>query len=154
MFHGELLAITTRPRKRADVESHQELEAGAGRGLTGDHRCADDAQPSQQVTLIEAEALQAAEADYGLVLSHADSRRNLLTRGVPLNHLVGRRFRVGEVTLRGVELCEPCGHLAGLTGREVVEPLRHRGGLRAAIEDGGLLRVGDAIEPIDEQSDE
>lgn len=151
MFHGELLAITTRPQKRAEVESHQEVEASAGRGLTGDHRCADDAKPSQQVTLIEAEALRAAEADYGLALSHAESRRNLLTRGVPLNHLVGRRFRVGEVTLRGVELCEPCGHLAELTGREVVPPLRHRGGLRAEIESGGRLRVGDAIALADDE---
>ena len=67
-----------------------------------------------------------------------------------MNHLVGREFRVGEATLRGVELCEPCKHLVGVTGmRSLLPTLVHRGGLHAQILSGGLIRAGDAIEPAD-----
>lgn len=69
-----------------------------------------------------------------------------MTRGVPLNHLVGREFRVGGALLRGIRLCEPCGHLAGLTGKKVVPGLIHRGGLRAQVLMDGLIRVNDAIQ--------
>jgi MOSC domain-containing protein YiiM len=75
------------------------------------------------------------------------SRRNLLTRGVPLNHLIGREFTVGEVVLRGIRLCEPCDHLEGLTVKGIKDGLHHRGGLRAEILHGGTLQPGDAIRP-------
>jgi MOSC domain-containing protein YiiM len=102
-------------------------------------------EPGQEVTLIEQEALEAAQREYDLPLTHAESRRNLLTSGVPLNHLVGRRFTIGSVVLEGVKLCEPCGYLERFTGKKVIEALRHRGGLRARIVQGGVLRVGDPI---------
>jgi len=105
------------------------------------------ARPDQQVTLIESEALAAARDDYGIDLPPAASRRNLLTAGVPLNHLVGREFFVGAVRLRGLELCEPCKHLEKLTQEGVVKALVHRGGLRAQIVAGGTLHVGDRIRP-------
>jgi MOSC domain-containing protein YiiM len=76
-----------------------------------------------------------------------ETRRNILTRGVALNHLVGREFRVGEALLRGITLCEPCNHLDELAGREVSPAFVHRGGLNAEVLEGGTVRVGDAIEP-------
>jgi MOSC domain-containing protein YiiM len=98
------------------------------------------------VTLIEIEAIEALERDYGVKLSPGDARRNIVTRGVALNHLVGKEFRVGEVVLRGIRLCEPCQHLVQLTGQEKVLPgLVHRGGLRAQVVKGGVIRVGDAV---------
>ena len=80
-------------------------------------------------------------------LSAAESRRNLATRGVPLNHLVGQEFTVGAVRLRGIRLCEPCSHLAKVACREVLPGLVHRGGLRAQILTDGVIRVGDRIQP-------
>ena len=74
-----------------------------------------------------------------------DARRNLVTRGVPLNHLVGREFSIGEVKIRGLRLCEPCDHLQQFTGQPVIKGLRHRGGLRAQILSEGMIRVGDAV---------
>lgn len=68
-----------------------------------------------------------------------------MTRGVALNHLVGREFTIGDVTLRGVRPCEPCGHLERLTRPGVLKGLIHRGGLRAVVVSGGVIRVGDAI---------
>jgi len=84
----------------------------------------------------------------GVDLADHETRRNLLTEGVPLNHLVGRTFRVGDVVLRGVRLADPCSYLAGLTRPGVSRALVHRGGLRADIVEGGTLRPGDAITPI------
>ena len=69
----------------------------------------------------------------------------MVTRGVALNHLVGRDFMIGDVKVRGIRLCEPCGHLEGLTGLPVIKALRHRGGLRAQILTAGVIRVGDAV---------
>jgi MOSC domain-containing protein YiiM len=98
------------------------------------------------VTLIEVEALEALQRDYGVELQPSESRRNIVTRGVALNHLIGREFSVGDVRLRGLELCEPCGHLEGLTRPGVKQGLIHRGGLRAQILSEGVINVGDRIE--------
>jgi MOSC domain-containing protein YiiM len=99
----------------------------------------------RQVTLIEIEAIQALQRDDGIGLSPGDARRNLVTQGVPLNHLVDKTFKVGEVTLRGIRLCEPCDHLASLTEAKVLPGLIHRGGLRAEILSEGIIRVGDDV---------
>lgn len=130
-----------------------EVQAVAGRGLEGD-RYHDGTgtyfkpEPDCQVTLIEIEALEALEIDYQLTLPADQSRRNLLTRGIALNHLADKFFRVGEVQFCGHRLCEPCKHLEQVTGLAVRAGLVHRGGLRAEIVKGGLIRAGDAIELV------
>jgi MOSC domain-containing protein YiiM len=151
-FEGQLLAICIAPSAGAALESVDSVELIEGKGLSGDRYAnkagafqKDKIEPSQEVTLIEQEALDAALRDYKLELSHAESRRNLLTSGVPLNHLVGRQFTVGDAELEGLELCEPCKYLQRLTGKEVVRALQHRGGLRARIVRGGTIKAGDAI---------
>ena len=83
--------------------------------------------------------------DYHVELAPGESRRNLVTRGVALNHLVGRDFQIGEVKARGIRLCEPCDHLQRVTGRELIKGLRHRGGLRAQILTQGTIRIGDSV---------
>jgi MOSC domain-containing protein YiiM len=109
-------------------------------GIAGD-RYAD----ARNLTLIEAEALEGLLADTGIELSAAEVRRQVLTRGIALNDLVGQRFRVGEVECVGEELCEPCNHLQGLTKPGVLRGLVNRGGLRADIVQGGRIAVGDEI---------
>jgi MOSC domain-containing protein YiiM len=121
------------------------VTAHAGRGLEGEYHRADAPDAGQAITLIAAEALEGLREDAGIELSHAASRRNVLTRGVDLNALVGRRFTVGPVECEGVELCEPCNRLAKLTERGVLRGLVHRGGLRADILSGGVIAVGDAV---------
>ncbi len=120
----------------------------AGGGIEGDRKNQTNAkrpEPSSEVTLIEAEAIEAANRDYDLQFEAIQSRRNLLTRGVALNHLVGREFQVGEVRLRGILLCEPCGHLEQLTVAGIRKALIHRGGLRAQVLKGGTIKVGDNV---------
>ena len=153
-FHGKLLAIGITAEAALPLSSVDSIAATAGRGLEGDRYSEGKgvgqhgpAKPEQEVTLIEQEAITAAGQEYKLSFAHLDTRRNLLTEGVPLNHLVGKTFKVGEVLLRGIELCEPCGHLEKLTCAGIKRSLIHRGGLRAQIVKSGLLRVGDAVLP-------
>jgi MOSC domain-containing protein YiiM len=107
-----------------------------------------DGEYHDDLTLIAAEALEGLRADTGIELSHEASRRNVLTRGVDLNALVGRRFAVGEVECEGMELAEPCRKLARNTHDGVLRGLVHRGGLRAEIVAGGEIRVGDAVRAL------
>ena len=123
-----------------------------GVGLEGDRYATGQGKydnapgKGRQITLIEIEAIQALKTENALELPAGQARRNLVTQGVPLNHLVGKEFRVGEVVLRGVRLCEPCDYLSQLTYPQVLPGLIHRGGLRADILTGGTIRPGDAIE--------
>jgi MOSC domain-containing protein YiiM len=122
-----------------------------GEGIEGDRYRAgagfysDRPEEGRQVTLFEIETLVALERDYGIRMEPADHRRNITTRNAPLNHLVGKVFRVGEVVLEGTRLSTPCRHIEQITGREVFTPLLHRSGLHARILSGGVVRVGDLI---------
>jgi len=116
------------------------VEAHAGKGLIGDrHYFADGASPGEALTLIEAEALE------DVALTGAQSRRQVVVRGVRLNDLVGKRFRVGEVECVGVKLCEPCTHLQSLTRPGIIKDLIHRGGLNADILVNGHITIGDSV---------
>jgi MOSC domain-containing protein YiiM len=139
----------------APVRPVAAIRAIAGVGLEGD-RYADgrghyrDERVSRDLTLIEAEAVDALAREHGIELAPGETRRNLTTRGVGLNELLGRRFWVGEVLCLGTRLCEPCRHLADVTGKPLLRPLVHRGGLRADIVRGGLIRVGDQVRLADD----
>jgi MOSC domain-containing protein YiiM len=146
-FQGHLRAIQLTPSKGAALVSVPQVEAIPGQGLAGDRRATGNpTEPLNQVTLIEVESLVAAARDYELTIEPLQTRRNLLTEGVPLNHLVGVEFQVGPVVLRGIELCEPCGYLEKCTFPGIKKALFHRGGLRAEIVRGGTIHVGDVIQ--------
>ena len=125
--------------------SVERVRAVAGRGLEGNRYFFDNAPPGRALTLIAAEALEAYEAENGRELTAAESRRNVLTRGIDLNALVGKRFRVGEVECLGVELCEPCTSLEALTHPGVVKGMVHRAGLNADVLNDGMIAVGDPV---------
>jgi MOSC domain-containing protein YiiM len=156
MWTGKLESIFIGPELGESMIEMDQAKAVAGSGLEGDRyfksesRSTNEKEAGREVTLIEIEALEAIQRDFGITLGLGGSRRNLVTRSVPLNHLVGKDFCVGEVRLRGIQLCEPCSHLASMTEKKVLPALVHRGGLRAQILSGGLLRTGDAIVPGDE----
>jgi len=149
--NGSVHSIHIAPAASEPTASVEEVRAVAGQGLEGDRYFNGDGTYSQtpgtgrQVTLIELEAIEALERDYEMRIEPGQARRNIVTSGVALNHLVGREFSVGEVRLRGLRLNEPCNHLAGLTDEKVKQGLVHRGGLRCDIVSGGVIRVGDAV---------
>jgi MOSC domain-containing protein YiiM len=115
--------------------------------VTAEGVVGDRYSQSRDLTLIEAEALEGLREEAGIELSAAESRRQVLTRGIRLNDLVGEHFTVGGVECVGQEWCEPCNHLQGLTKPGVLRGLVHRGGLRADIVSGGRIAVGDAVAP-------
>lgn len=116
------------------------VRAEAGNGLAGDRMYrAGGQRRGGALTLIEAEVLE----EVGL--TGPESRRQVVTRGVRLNDLVGKRFRVGDVECLGVELCEPCLHLQALTRPGIISDLLHRGGLNADILTDGTIAVGDPV---------
>jgi len=148
---GSLIGIYIAAAKTETPRLVEEANVAAGRGIEGDRYFAAQGtfskpdNPSNEVTLIEEEAIDALARDYSTTIRPEESRRNLLTRGTALNHLVGKDFQIGEATLHGIRLCEPCGHLEKLTSKAVEAGLKHRGGLRARVVDGGTIRVGDLI---------
>jgi MOSC domain-containing protein YiiM len=150
---GHVEAICIAPRGSADMQALAEVEAISGVGLRGDRYAAGSGFYSQrptdpgarEVTLIEAETLDALRTECDIELSVAQHRRNLTLRGVRLGDLLGQRFTVGEVVLEGVRDCPPCEHLELLTGKRLLRPLLERGGLRARILVGGAIRVGDEV---------
>ena len=124
----------------------EQATARAGLGLEGDRYFQPAGnEADREITLIEAEAVEAMVRDEKVPFEIAESRRNVVTRGVALNHLVGREFTVGGARLKGIRLCEPCDHLQKLTRPGVMKGLLHRGGLRAQILEGGPIRVGDPV---------
>lgn len=152
MWKGTLLQICVAPGAAEPMRCVEQARAVPGRGLNGD-RYAEGAGTwsghtpplDNEITLIEVEAVEAVAHESGITLQARDARRNLVTRSVPLNHLVGREFCVGEVRLRGIRLCEPCAYLEGMTSPGLKVALAHRGGLRAEILSEGVLRPGDEI---------
>jgi MOSC domain-containing protein YiiM len=148
---GQVIGVYVGGEARGPLVSVDEVRAEPGRGLEGDRYWKRQgtfwkAAADREVTLIESEVLESLAAEAGITIEGRDARRNLATRGVRLNELVNRRFRVGEVTLAGIRLCEPCSHLEQLAGRPLRPLLAGRGGLRAGIVTGGVIRVGDAIQ--------
>ena len=147
MSAGRVEGIFIGP-ERTLPEPVESVRAVAGRGLEGNRYFYDEAPPGRALTLIQAEALDAMHEDTGIELSAAESRRNVLTSGIDLNALVGKRFRVGDVECLGVELCHPCSSLQKVTQKGVIKGLVNRGGLNADILTDGEIVVGDRVEEL------
>lgn len=154
---GTVAGVFVGPEVGEPVRAVDSVEAVAGRGLRGDRyfreagTFTDDGEraPGRDLTLIEREAVEAIEREAGITLSPGAHRRNVETRDVALNHLVGRRFRVGEAVCRGDRLCEPCAHLESMTEEGVLQALVHRGGLRADVLEDGVVAPGDGVVPLE-----
>jgi MOSC domain-containing protein YiiM len=122
------------------------VRALTGRGLEGNRYFFDgDAPAGAALTLIAVEAVEALDREHGISIEARESRRNVVTRGIDVNELVGKRFRIGDVECEGVALCEPCTTLEGMTQPGIIKGLTHRGGLNANIISDGEINVGDAV---------
>ena len=125
----------------------------AGAGIDGDRYFRAKDEPGQNITLVEAEVIEAFNANFGTRHGLSCTRRNLVTRGARLSELVGEEFAVGSVRLRGVELCEPCRGLGeamaadGVTAAMAVKYLVHRAGIRADVLSSGIVAVGAGLVP-------
>ncbi|MEM9194075.1 MAG: MOSC domain-containing protein [Myxococcota bacterium] len=152
MTRNEVTALFVAPRARAAMEPRAVVFAEEGKGLVGDRYHEGTGSMSRfggahrEVSLIEAEALQAVEAALGSVLEPGIHRRNIVVRGASLESWIGGRFLIGEAVFRGVQRCAPCGYLEKLSGLSGIrEALKGRGGLRAEVLVPGTIRVGDSL---------
>lgn len=145
--------IFIRARTERRPTACQSVQVLAGKGIEGDRYFDCHDEPGQNVTLVEAEEIERFQQTQGRAHDLSVTGRNLVTRGVRLNELLGRTFRVGGVVLRGVELCEPCLGLGtalaseNITPAKVVTAFVHRAGLRAEVLSGGTVSIGDAVRP-------
>jgi MOSC domain-containing protein YiiM len=160
---GIVEAIFIAERSGQPMRAVSNVVGAAGRGLLGDRHCRPDPgarlEPScgpeappnhevQNLSLVEAEVLDWLREEHGIDLAGAETRRNVVTRGVRLNDLVGRRFVVGGLLCEGIEICQPCASIQRRAGKPVLKPLVHRGGLYARIVEGGTASVGDTVETV------
>lgn len=157
MTTGTIVSLHRASAAKVSMERVDSLSIEQGRGVEGDRyflgtgTFSDPPGPDRHVTLIELEAIESLEKSSGIAFEAGDARRNVVTRGLSLNDLVGRELMLGTVRLRGMRLCEPCLHLAKLTRTEGVLPaaLVHRGGLRCEALSSGVVRVGDVVRAIE-----
>lgn len=150
---GRVESVHITAEERAPMEPVERVRAVAGEGLEGDRYLLGTGRYSgrahseegRHATLIEAEVLEQMSAEAGISLTAAESRRNITTRGVRLNDLVGEHFYVGDVLCEGVRPCEPCMYLVEVTGKPVLGPLIHKGGLRMHLLTDGTIGNGDLL---------
>lgn len=149
MESGRVVDIFIGPEFTGPVTSVDSVKAVAGRGLEGDryYRAeeAPQSHPEEEITLIESEAIAAAQAETDVVFGPADTRRNIVTSGVRLDELVGRKLTVGEVEVEALELNPACAYLVRITKKRFLKQLIHRGGIRGRIVSTGVIRRGDVI---------
>jgi MOSC domain-containing protein YiiM len=155
---AEVLALYVGPEPGAEMESRDVVRAYANEGLEGDRFRATDLpggrtdNDKRQVTLVAQESLDDIAAETGILIPTQKSRRNIITRGIQLNELVGRQFMIGDVLLEGAEICQPCAKMGEILGEDkakVVKAMVHRSGLRARILTSGEIRRGDPIQVLE-----
>lgn len=150
-FSGKVEFLHLCPRAFLPMRSVSSLNLIAGQGIEGDRYSlsrgfySHKPEEGRQVTLFEIETLEALKRDHNIDFAPEEHRRNITVRGVPLNHLVGKRFWVGEVLLESTRLSTPCKHLEEITGKPVFDPLINRSGLNCKILQGGIVTLNDLI---------
>jgi MOSC domain-containing protein YiiM len=139
---GVVEKIFVGPVEEGPLEPTDTVTVKTGAGIEGDRHGDKD------ITLFEAEAIEHLREEHRIELAPNEIRRNVMTRGVSLNDLLGHRIRIGEVEAVVTELCHPCSHLQKLTKPGVLRGLVNRGGLNADVVSGGLIRSGDTVEDL------
>lgn len=154
-WNGVVRHLHKTPRAFLPMEAFGEISLVAGQGVEGDRYMigretgfySHKPEEGRQVTLFETETLEALERDAKIVMKPEEHRRNITVEGVPLNHLVGRKFWVGSTLLEATRLSTPCRHIEEILGKAVFDPMINRSGLNCRILEGGVVRVGDSVHP-------
>lgn len=154
---GQIEEIYVTDKPAGELLSAKEVQIDAGKGIVGDRYYGKS--PDDQITLVDAGVIDQVNAATGWQITPAETRRNVITRGIDLNQFETSQFRLGNAILEGVELCEPCAILGRIlqteerSGAQVVQALTHKAGLRARILQGAVIRCGDTLSPLDDGLD-
>lgn len=134
-------------KKIKEVET---IEVLANKGVIGDRHFDEFNDPYCQLSLIESENIDYYNSKYGVNIPYVDFRRNIITRGINLNNLIGKKFKIGQVKVEGVDLCRPCKHLTELLNQKnLLKEFLRRGGLRCQVLTSSKINVGDKIEILE-----
>ena len=141
------LGITKDSNK--EIEEVSSIEVLANKGVVGDRHFDEYNDPYNQLTLIESENIDYYNTKYGLDIPYKDFRRNVVTKGIQLNDLIGKKIKIGNVEVEGIDLCRPCRHLTEVLNQSnILKEFLRRGGLRCQILNSSTINVDDEIKVI------
>ena len=147
---SEVLKLGVTENSNQKIKEVKTINVLANKGIIGDRHFQEINDPYNQISLIESESIDNYNIKFGLNISYIDFRRNVITKGVRLNYLVGKKFKVGDVVLEGIDLCRPCKHLSeNLNQNNIIKEFLRNGGLRCQILSSAKINVGDQIQLID-----
>jgi len=147
---SEVLKLGVTENSNKKIKEVKTINVLANKGIIGDRHFQEINDPYNQISLIESESIDNYNIKFGLNISYIDFRRNVITKGVRLNDLVGKKFKVGAVALVGIDLCRPCKHLSeNLNQNNIIKEFLRNGGLRCQILSSAKINVGDQIQLID-----
>ena len=143
---SEIIKIGITSSNNKKIEEVSSIQVLANQGIVGDRHFNEFNDPYNQISLIESENIDYYNIKYGLNIPYKDFRRNIITKGIKLNDLVGKRFQIGKVELEGIDLCRPCKHLSEILDQDnIIKEFLRRGGLRCQILTSSTIEVGDKI---------
>ena len=146
----EVIKIGITEKNNQKIQEVKTVKVIANQGIVGDRHFKEFNDPFNQLSLIESENIDYYNIKYGLNISYIDFRRNIITKGVRLNDLVRKKFKVGTVELEGIDLCRPCKHLSeNLNQNNIIKEFLRKGGLRCQILSSAKINIGDQIQLID-----
>ena len=147
---SEILKLGITSLNNQAISQVSSIQVLANQGVVGDRHFKEFNDPYNQLSLIESENIDNYNFKHGLEIPYVNFRRNIVTKGVKLNNLVGKRFTVGEAELEGIDLCRPCRHLAETLNQDnIIKEFLRKGGLRCHILSSAILKIGDKIKIID-----
>ena len=146
----EVIKIGITEKNNQKIHEVKTIKVIANQGIVGDRHFKEFNDPFNQLSLIESENVDYYNIKYGLNIPYIDFRRNIITKGIKLNDLVGKKLKIGSVELEGMDLCRPCRHLTEMLDQEnILKEFLRRGGLRCQILSSSSISIGDEIKILD-----
>ena len=143
---SEVYKIGITNNNNQKIKEVRSIKVLANQGIVGDRHFKEFNDPFNQLSLIESENIDYYNIKYGLNIPYIDFRRNIITKGIQLNNLIGKKFQIGKVELEGVDLCRPCRHLCEVLNQDnIIKEFLRRGGLRCQILSSSSIEVGNKI---------
>ena len=147
---AEVFKLGIAAKNNQPIKEVNSIEVLANKGIVGDRHFNDFNDPYNQLTLIESENIDEYNIKFGLDIPYINFRRNIITKGIQLNDLIGKKLQIGNVELEGVELCRPCRHLTELLNQKnIIKEFMRKGGLRCQILSSLKISIGDKINLLD-----
>ena len=143
---SEVYKIGITNNNNQKIKEVNSIKVSANQGIIGDRHFKEFNDPYNQLSLVESENIDYYNIKYGLDISYIDFRRNIITKGIRLNDLVGKKFKIGKVELEGIDLCRPCRHLSEVLNQDnIIKEFLRKGGLRCQILSSSTINLGDEI---------